>query len=144
MKVDFHRKDGKEFSMSGKNSKTKNPKPKLNFEENMKKKEAEFNRELGKIGSAICIILVAFFFKIPQNLKNLYYMIAILLVIAKPLLRIFKEAWNTHKTKKNSINWIEVLAITITAGTVLFGQYMAAAIFITIADTLEIIRTRPI
>lgn len=130
--------------MSGKNSKTKNPKPKLNFEENMKKKEAEFNRELGKIGSAICIILVAFFFKIPQNLKNLYYMIAILLVIFKPLIRTFKEAWNTHKMKKNSINWIEVIAITITAGTVLFGQYMAAAIFITIADTLEIIKNRPV
>lgn len=130
--------------MSGKNSKTKNQKPKLDFEEKMKKKEAEFNRELGKIGSAICIILVAFFFKIPQNLKNLYYMIAILLVIFKPLIRTFKEAWNTHKTKKNSINWIEVIAITITAGTVLFGQYMAAAIFITIADTLEIIKNRPI
>lgn len=130
--------------MSDKKIKQKNPKPKFNYEENMKKKEAEFNRELGKIGSAICIILVAFFFKIPQNLKNLYYLIAILLVIFKPIMRTFKSAWNTHKTKKNTINWLEVLAITITAVTVLFGQYMAAAIFMTIAETLEIIRTRPI
>lgn len=130
--------------MSGKNSKAKNPKPKLNFEENMKKKEAEFNRELGKLGSAICIILVAFFFKIPQDLKNLYYTIAILMVVFKPLLRTYKAAWNTHKTKRNSINWIEVFAIVITAGTMLFGQYMAAAVFITIADALEVIKNRPV
>lgn len=130
--------------MSGKNSKAKNLKPKLNFEENMKKKEAEFNRELGKIGSAICIILVAFFFKIPQNLKNLYYTIAILMVAFKPVLRTYKSVLNTHKTKKNSINWLEVLALVITAGTIVFGQYMAAAVFITIADTLEIIKNRPV
>lgn len=130
--------------MSDKKIKQKNPKPKFNYEENMKKKEAEFNREIGKIGSAICIIMVAFFFKIPENLKNLYYMIAIIMVAYKSIIKIFKEAWNTHKTKKNSINWLNVFIITITSGVVLFGQYMAAAIFITIAETIEIIKNRPI
>lgn len=130
--------------MSDKKIKQKNPKPKFNYEENMKKKEAEFNREIGKIGSAICIIMVAFFFKIPENLKNLYYMIAIIMVAYKAIIKIFKEAWNTHKTKKNSINWLNVFTITITAGVVLFGQYLAAAIFITIAEIIEIIKNRPI
>ena len=130
--------------MSDKNSKIKNEKPKFNYEEKMKKREAEFARELGKIGSALCIILVAFFFKIPQNLKNLYYLIAILLVIFKPIMRTFKEAWNTHKTKKNTINWLELLAVVITTGAVFFGQYLVAAIFMTIAETVEIIKTRPI
>lgn len=130
--------------MSDKKIKQQNPKPKLNYEENMKRKEAEFARELGKIGSALCIILVAFFFKIPQNLKNLYYLIAILLVIYKPIIRTFKSALKIHKTKQSSIDWLEVLAITITAVTVLFGQYMAAAIFMTIAETLAIIKNRPI
>lgn len=112
--------------------------------ETKKHKEEEFGRQLGKIGCTTFIILVAFYFEIPDKVKNIYFLIATTLVIYQPALRIIKLALKGAKGSGKSVNWIEIGVVVSTLGAIGFKQYAAAAIFMTVCETIEIIRTRPI
>ncbi len=112
--------------------------------ESRKYAQEQFGRQLGKIGCATFIILVAFYFKIPQEVKNIYFVIATTLVIYQPVLRIIKNGREKAKGNVKTINWVEFLVVVITLGSVLLKQYAPAAIFMTLYETIEIIRTRPV
>ncbi|MGB5824255.1 MAG: hypothetical protein WBH44_09250 [Proteocatella sp.] len=109
-----------------------------------KYKEEQFGRQLGKISCATLIILVAFYFKIPQQVKNIYFIIATALVIYQPLLRIMKIGMNKSKTSGRTMNWVEFGVVVATLAAILLKQYAAAAIFMTVCEAIEIIRTRPL
>lgn len=97
-------------------------------------------RRVGKVGCGIFVILVALFFDIPENVKNLYLGIALLVVGWDIVFRDVKSLINLKNGEKLNVIELMVMAFTITA--VVLGQFTLGAIFITIYETIETVKSR--
>lgn len=108
--------------------------------DNKEKLRENWLRRVGKVGCGIFVILIAMFFKIPENVRNIYLLIAIAVVGWDIVYRDIKSIINLKNGEK--INAIELMVVTFTLAAIVFAQFRIAAIFITAYETIETIRAR--
>lgn len=110
--------------------------------ETKQQKQDRFYRQIGKIGCGIFVIGVAVFFELPEFYRNLYLTIAASLMLYDPLKRAFLAS--IGKIEKSSNHNMDILMVGVTVFGIGFGQYLAAAVFITICEIADAIKNRPI